>query len=123
MKLFSDLPCIATNFSYICINNIWKMGTKEKLIERFLKLPKDFTFDELTRLFGLFGFEKSNKGATSGSRIEFVHDKKNISYIAHKPHPSNIIKSYVMKQVLSFISENKLIEEQNQIKEEQEKQK
>lgn len=87
------------------------MGTKEKLIERFLKLPKDFTFDELIRLFGIFGFEISNKGTTSGSRIEFVNEKKNISYIAHKPHPSNIIKSYVMKQVLEFINNNKLIEE------------
>lgn len=87
------------------------MGTKEKLIERFLKLPKDFTFDELTRLFSIFGFEISNKGATSGSRIEFVNEKKNMSYIAHKPHPSNIIKNYVMKQVLTFINENKLIDE------------
>lgn len=93
------------------------MGIKEKLIERFLKLPKDFTFDELVRLFGLFGFEKSNKGATSGSRVEFVNEKKNISYIAHKPHPSNVIKSYVMKQVLAFITENKLIDELNQVDE------
>ena len=25
------------------------MGTKEKLIERFLTLPKDFTYDEVKR--------------------------------------------------------------------------
>lgn len=73
------------------------MGTKEKLIERFLKQPKDFTFDELSHLFKIFGFETSNKGVTSGSRIEFVNNDKNLSYIAHKPHPSNIIKTYVMK--------------------------
>ena len=28
------------------------MGTKEKLIERFLTLPKNFTYDEVKRLFG-----------------------------------------------------------------------
>ena len=27
------------------------MGTKEKLVERFKRQPKDFTFNELTRLF------------------------------------------------------------------------
>lgn len=26
------------------------MGTKEKLIERFKRQPKDFTFDEMTKL-------------------------------------------------------------------------
>lgn len=87
------------------------MGTKEKLIERFLKSPKDFTFDELIRLFSIFGFQISNKGATSGSRIEFLNEKKNLSYIAHKPHPSSVIKGYVMKQILCFVFENKLIEE------------
>ena len=30
------------------------MSTKEKLIERFKNHPKDFTWDELVRLFGLF---------------------------------------------------------------------
>ena len=32
------------------------MSTKEKLIERFISQPKDFTFDELTRLFEIYGF-------------------------------------------------------------------
>ena len=43
------------------------METKEKLIERFKRQPKDFTFDELTRLFIVLGFEVSQKGKTSGS--------------------------------------------------------
>ena len=46
------------------------MGTKEKLIERFLTLP----------------------------------------------HPSNIIKGYVLKQMLAFIKENKLLEEFEKLK-------
>ena len=32
---------------------LYIMGTKEKLIERFLTLPKNFTYDEVKRLFGL----------------------------------------------------------------------
>lgn len=42
------------------------MGSKEKLIERFKRLPNDFTFDEMERLLSIFGYEKSNKGKTSG---------------------------------------------------------
>jgi len=85
------------------------MGTKEKLIERFNRQPKDFTFNELKRLFQVLGFEISQKGKTSGSRVEFVNNDKELSYGAHRPHPDNAIKSYVMKQVLEFLSSNKLI--------------
>ena len=85
------------------------MGTKEKLIERFKRQPKDFTFQELTRLFQILGFEVSQKGKTSGSRIEFVNSEKELSYGAHKPHPDSAIKSYVIKQVMEFLTSNKLI--------------
>jgi hypothetical protein len=85
------------------------MGTKEKLIERFKRQPKDFTFNELTRLFQVLGFEISQKGKTSGSRVEFVNNEKELSFGAHKPHPDCAIKSYVMKQILEFLTSNKLI--------------
>ncbi|MEI7522876.1 MAG: type II toxin-antitoxin system HicA family toxin [Mariniphaga sp.] len=85
------------------------MGTKEKLIERFKKQPKDFSFDELMRLFRILGFEVSQKGKTSGSRLEFINKDQGLSYGAHKPHPDSAIKSYVMKQVLEFLTHNNLI--------------
>jgi len=77
------------------------MSTKEKLIERFKKQPKDFTWDELVRLFGIFGFAVNNKGKTSGSRTVFVKDDDEIEL--HRPHPQKIIKRYVMKNVLYFL--------------------
>lgn len=80
------------------------MGTKEKLIERFKTLPNDFTWDELVRVFG---YEISNKGKTSGSRVIFK--KRESAYAAHKPHPGSIVKPYVMKQVFEFFKNNKLI--------------
>ena len=85
------------------------MGTKEKLIERFKSQPKDFTYDELLRLFQVLGFEVSHKGKTSGSRIEFINDEKELSFGAHKPHPDNAVKNYAMKQILEFLSSNKII--------------
>ena len=83
------------------------MGTKDKLIERFNRQPSDFTWDELVRLFSIFGYEINNKGKTSGSRVIFAKDGS--SYTAHKPHPGSIIKGYLMKQVLEFLTKNKLI--------------
>lgn len=83
------------------------MGTKEKLIERFKAQPSNFTWNELVRLFSVFGYEIGNKGRTSGSRVIFK--KGESSYIAHKPHPDSLIKPYVMKQVLEFLINNKLI--------------
>ena len=83
------------------------MSTKDKLIERFKRQPKDFTWQELVRLFGIFGFEIDNKGKTSGSRTLFVRDNDEIE--VHKPHPSNIIKEYAMKNVLKFLIDKKII--------------
>lgn len=74
------------------------MSSKDKLIARFKSLPTDFTFDELERLLTILGYEKSNKGKTSGSRIIFK-DSNGHPIMIHKPHPGNIIKAYAMKQV------------------------
>lgn len=86
------------------------MGTKDKLIDRFISQPSDFTFDELERLLKYFGYEKSNKGKTSGSRVIYKNaDKRPI--MIHKPHPGNIIKLYAMKQVLNDLVEAGFIKE------------
>lgn len=80
------------------------MGTKEKLIERFKNQPKDFTFDEMEKLLSIFGYVKSDKGKTSGSRVIYKNGNKR-PIMLHKPHPGNIIKSYAMKQVLNDLTE------------------
>lgn len=84
------------------------MGTKEKLIERFKQLPCDFTFDELDRLLKHFGYEKSNKGKTSGSRVIYKNAEK-CPIMVHKPHPGNILKAYALKQVLDILKEEGVI--------------
>ena len=85
------------------------MGTKGKPVERYNRQPKDFTFQELTRLFQTLGFEVSQKGKISGSRVEFFNKEKELSYGAHKPHPDSVIKNDVMKQVMEFLTLNKFI--------------
>jgi hypothetical protein len=83
------------------------MSTKEKLIERFRKQPKDFTWEELVRLFGYFGFFVYNKGKTSGSRVLFSNGEK--EFITHKPHPKNIMKEASMAYALQFLIDNEFI--------------
>lgn len=80
------------------------MGTKEKLRKRFLAMPSDFTFEEMQRLLEGYGYERSNKGKTSGSRIVFKNAEKR-PIMLRKPHLGNIVKEYAMKQVLSELQE------------------
>ena len=83
------------------------MSTKNKLIERFKRQPKDFTWEELVRLFGIFDFTVDNKGKTSGSRVCF----KNGSYLfyAHKPHPKNVVKESALNSALDYLKNNGFI--------------
>ena len=88
------------------------MGTKEKLRNRFLKMPSDFTFDEMQRLLEGYGYEKSNKGNTSGSRLIFKNGNKR-PIMLHKPHPGDIVKEYAMKQVFDDLKEAGFIKEED----------
>jgi hypothetical protein len=83
------------------------MSTKEKLVERFKSQPKNFTWEELVRLFNIFGFTADSKGKTSGSRVMFVNGE--YAHTVHKPHPSNIIKGYALRQVFDFMVEKEFI--------------
>lgn len=83
------------------------MGKLEKLKKRLKSLPKDFTFEEMQTLLLALGFELSNKGKTSGSRVMFV--KGNVFIILHKPHSRKELLSYQVKQVVETLSEEGLI--------------
>ena len=78
------------------------MSTKDKLIERFQSLPCDFTFDELKRVMGLYGFTLTNPGTTSGSRTDFM--KGSIHIKMHKPHPGRIVGRKTLKNIRDFIN-------------------
>jgi hypothetical protein len=74
------------------------MSKKDKLLKKFLSNPikKDLTFDELKTLLIACGFIKL-EGA--GSAVKFYHKEKDILINLHKPHPSNILKVYLIKQI------------------------
>ena len=83
------------------------MGKLEKMIERLKSNPKDFTFDEMQSLLSSLGFEISNKGKTSGSRVKFHKDGILISL--HKPHPRKELLAYQIKQIVEILLAEGLI--------------
>ncbi len=74
------------------------MSKKDKLLKKFLAYPikKDLTFSELTTLLIACGFIKL-EGA--GSAMKFYNKSKDILINLHKPHPGNILKTYIVKQI------------------------
>ncbi len=74
------------------------MSRREKLIERFLTIPKDFHFDELVMLLKHFGYNEIATGKTSSSRVKFIKED-GTQIRLHKPHPTGILKEYQLKQI------------------------
>ena len=87
------------------------MGTKEKLLERFKKLPKDFTYEEVVSLLNHLGYKVDNRGKTSGSRVRFKHVLTGLYIDIHRPHPGSIMKEWMMKTIYRHLMENGLIKE------------
>lgn len=76
------------------------MSRIEKLLEKFLSIPKDLTWEELVKILNHFGYiEKTTKGKTGGSRRKFINTDKDIINL-HKPHPRNIVKQYIIRQII-----------------------
>lgn len=84
------------------------MTKKEKLKERLLNYPTDFTWDELKSLLSFFGYRESNSGKTSGSRVRFISDVFS-PILLHKPHPRPVIKMYILKQIIDQLKKERLL--------------
>ncbi len=85
------------------------MSKSEKLLQRFLSKPKDFTFEELRKLLESFGYEEAKTGKTSGSRVAFINYRtKNIIRL-HRPHPNPELKPYQLNDVQEALRKAEVI--------------
>lgn len=78
------------------------MSRLDKLQRRFLSVPKDFTWDELVKIITAFGYEEITAGKTAGSRRKFKDNRNNIISL-HKPHPSTIVKEYIIRDLITHL--------------------
>ncbi len=83
------------------------MSKKDKLVNRLLKKPKDFTYDEMVTLLAYFGYELKQGG--TGSGVKFIKEGSNEVINFHKPHPDGILKHYVLQQVIEKLQKEGLI--------------
>jgi hypothetical protein len=84
------------------------MTRRDKLVARLRSRPKDLEWDELVRLLEGLGYMEAKTGRTGGSRRRFVHPTAPVIAL-HKPHPGNIVKLYVIDEVLGTLTEEGLI--------------
>lgn len=85
------------------------MSKLEKDIQRLKLKPKDFTYNEMKKILNKFGFIEDNKGRTSGSRVVFKSIDLNKKIELHKPHPSNVLKMYQIKQIMEYLEEWRIL--------------
>jgi hypothetical protein len=83
------------------------MSKKDKLVDRLLTKPKDFTFDEMVSLLSCFGYHLKQGG--TGSGVKFTRDKSNEVINFHKPHPNGTLKKYVLEQVIEKLRKDGLV--------------
>lgn len=79
------------------------MSQLEKAINRIKTCPKDYTYDEARALLIRLGYEESNKGKTSGSRVKFFRKSDGRMIDLHKPHPQSTMKEYSVKDLKDFL--------------------
>lgn len=61
------------------------------------------------KLLGMLGYEESQSGKTSGSRVAFYDEKTGHIIRLHKPHPKNILKQYQIEQIIEELTSRRLI--------------
>lgn len=77
------------------------------MVKRLLKLPKDFTFDEMESLLSYSGYKLKQGNPESG--IKFIKAGSNETINFHKPHPNGILKRYILEQVIGKLRKDGLL--------------
>lgn len=83
------------------------MGKKQKLIDRLMAKPKDFTFEEMVSLLSYFDYKLKQSG--TGSGVRFIKEGSNEVIYFHKPHPNGILKTYILDQVAEKLRKDGLL--------------
>jgi len=80
-----------------------------KIADRIRSHSGTITYNELTYFLGRLGYKEIKLGKTSGSRVAFYNESKEIFIRLHKPHPTNELKDYQIGLIRTHLEQNKLI--------------
>ena len=85
------------------------MSRFDKLFQRLLSKPKDFTYNELKTVLKHLNYIELKKGKTSGSRVAFYNEQSGHIIRLHKPHPKNILKMYQIDLIIEELKNTGVI--------------
>ena len=81
------------------------MSKFDKAKARLLSCPKDYTYSEAKSFLKQLGFIESNKGKTSGSRVQFFRPSDKKIIMLHKPHPGDVMDIGSVKGLVAYLKE------------------
>lgn len=73
------------------------MGNHQRAIKKLINGSGNLSYDEVASLLIWLGYQPSNKGKTSGSRVMFL--KGNQAIRLHRPHPRKNLLPYHIKEL------------------------
>lgn len=82
------------------------MGRQEKLIAKLKTVPADFTWQDLIALLKALGYRQMQG---SGSRVKFDNGEPDQMINLHRPHPGNIVKRYVLRQLIEKLQQSGML--------------
>jgi len=82
------------------------MSTIEKLKQELKRRPKTFKWKDAKRILEHEGYVEDTSGKTSGSRIRFENEE-GVSFVLHKPHLDSNMKSYIIRDLASFLEQER----------------
>lgn len=83
------------------------MTKRNKSLARLLTRPSDFAWDELLGVMQAFDFDLKTTG---GSGRKFIHRLTGVTHFMHEPHPSKVLKSYQVRDVITLLRKEGYIE-------------
>jgi HicA toxin of bacterial toxin-antitoxin, len=78
------------------------MSKHEKVLQRLLSKPTDFTWTEFKSLMETFQYELKKTG---GSGRKFIHSPSGATLFMHEPHPSKVLKAYQVREAIRFLKQ------------------
>lgn len=85
------------------------MMKTDKLIDRLLNKPRDFSYPEMVNILARIGYIEIKTGKTSGSRRAFLRKESKHIIRLHKPHTKQILKMYQIEYIINELKKEKLL--------------